>query len=158
MNVRRNAEDLIAQAGIDREGIRDFEVVLKECGNVDVALILSEEAGAAAAESHIAEPLRTAILHRALPKQEIVECVDIEELVGREGSLKHHLQALRFRSHPHCMVTSRKRNRILPDEVIGDLPLRGRSGIACNKEPIDVDCCCWNLAFREACRRLRPNV
>ena len=81
MNVRRNAEDLIAHAGIDREAIRDFEVVLKEGGKVNVALIFSEEAGAAATKSYIAEPLRAAILRGALPKQEIVECVDIEESV-----------------------------------------------------------------------------
>src|SRR5664279_703542 len=112
INVRGRAEDLVAQAGIHRQPRCHLEIILQECREICVPLILAEQPRAASTEGHIACPTGAAILCGALSEQEIVERPDIQEPGSRKWRIDFYLMTFRFDTHAQAVIAASKRHRV----------------------------------------------
>jgi len=72
------------------------EVILREGGEVVVALVSAEEAASGIAEGNVAEAEGAAILRGALAEEEVVEGIDFEEAGDAEGDFFIDLVAFEF--------------------------------------------------------------
>ena len=136
VGLRRRAEDLVSQTGIHRQPLRQFDVVLRKGREVRISLVSAEDASSRLARRHIAQPLRAAVLRRALPQQKVVEGGNLQQAIGLHRRVHIHLVPLELSSEAHVVPALGQRDRVLPDEGIRHLPLRGGTRIA-DREPAD---------------------
>ena len=129
-------EDFVTHTHVEREARGEFDVILGEGGEVGVALVSAEEAASGIAEGDIAQAEGAAVLGGALAEEEVVEGGDLEEAGDAEGNFFTDLVAFDFGAEAEIVAAVRPGDGVLPDEGIGDLPLRGSAGIA-DGEPAD---------------------